>query len=244
MNNFPANITVMVKINFIRFSPSEIIVPIFGYEKNKDKWLFLGSGFFFGKPPLLATASHVVEKKFDKVAIYIFEENKFYYASAVTGKPEIDLAILKIEKYEPPSICQLGCDEQIVFTKPIYCYEYGTTLNIGSKIAISPATRMGNITRLLDKRDTYGLAGKDMLELSFPALKGASGSPVVSIEEELILLGIVVGNVSYHLMPAQIETILDQNNEYLEEVKYLMPQALAVNVKHLNKFYQDIKGQI
>lgn len=231
-------------MNSMRTTPSDIIVPIFGYEKDKDKWLFLGSGFFFESPPLLATASHVVENKFDKVAIYIIGENKFYYASAVIGNKEIDLAILKIEKYIPQSSCKLGHDQRIVFTKPVYCYEYGTTINTEDKIAVSPATRMGNITRLLDKKDIYGLAGEAMLELSFPALKGASGSPVILIENELILLGVVIGNISYHLMPAQIETIIDQNNECLEEVRYLMPQALAVNVKHLSKFYNDIKEQI
>ena len=231
-------------MNSLRITPSEIIVPIFGYEKDKDKWLFLGSGFFFECPPFLATASHVVEKKFDKVAIYIIEEKKFYYASAVIGNKEIDLAILKIEKYVPQFSCKLGNDQQIVFTKPVYCYEYGTTIKIGDKIAVSPATRMGNITRLLNKKDIYGVAGENMLELSFPALKGASGSPVVLIENELILLGIIIGNISYHLMPAQIETILDQNNECFEEVQYLMPLALALNVKHLSNFYSEIKKQI
>ncbi len=78
-----------------------------------------------------------------------------------------------------------------------------------------------------------------MLELSFPALRGASGAPVVSIGNEVVLWGIIVANVSYHLLPAQIEKVVEGDTT-VEEIKYLLPQAIAVNVKHLSKFSDEM----
>lgn len=228
----------------MNFIPSDIVVPLFGYIKGDEKWIFIGTGFFIGDQALLVTAGHVLGTRFEKIAIQIMKDNKFYYASSAVHEPSIDLAILKIEQYTPPFTCKFYEEATINFAETIYCYEYGTTISKGNEILLSPATRIGNVTRFLNKTETYGKAGDQMLELSFPALKGASGSPVVKIADGLYVQGVVIGNVSYHLFPSQIETILDEENKYIEEVKYLMPQGLAVHSKHLLAFYKKVKNEI
>jgi hypothetical protein len=52
--------------------------------------------------------------------------------------------------------------------------EYGTTLTLGKNIHFAPDTRLGNITRIFNQPDPNGEAGKNMLELSYPALRGAT----------------------------------------------------------------------
>ena len=223
----------------MRISPSEFVVPLFGLTKKEDKWIFLGTGFFFGKPPYLATADHVLGDMYRKIGVHIIEKQEFYSASFVARKSDVDLAILKIEKYAPPFSCRLAKDEDISFTQAIYSYEYGTTQPLGEATILSPATRMGNVTRTRNLQDIYGEAGDTMLELSFPALRGASGAPVVRIDDEVILWGIIVANASYHLLPAQVEKVVEGDST-VEEIKYLLPQALAVNVKHLSKFLEEM----
>lgn len=223
----------------LRISPSEFVVPIFGFSKTEKKWIFLGTGFFFGKPPYLATADHVIGDMYEAIGIHVIEKKEFYRASFVARKPKVDLAILKITKYEPPASCRLGTDEEISFIQAIYSYEYGTTINLGDAMVISPATRMGNVTRTLNRTEDYGEAGDTMLELSFPALRGASGAPVVSINNDVVVWGIIVANFSYHLMPAQVEKVVE-GDKTIEEIKYVLPQAIAVNVKHLSKFYDEM----
>jgi len=226
----------------MRISPSEFVVPLFGFSK-KNKWIFLGTGFFFGKPPCLATADHVLGDMYEKIGIHVIEKNDFYRASFVVRKPKVDLAILKIAKYEPPVSCRLATDEEISFTQAIYSYEYGTTQPLGKATVISPATRMGNVTRTRNFPEIYGEAGDTMLELSFPALRGASGAPVVSIVNEVVLWGIIVANVNYHLLPAQVEKVVEEDTT-VEEIKYLLPQALAVNVKHLSNFFEEMNHNL
>jgi len=223
----------------MRISPSEFVVPLFGFNKKENKWIFLGTGFFFGKPPYLATANHVLGDMYEKIGIHVIEKKEFYRASFVVRKPKVDLAILKITKYEPSISCRLGTDEEISFTQAIYSYEYGTTLNLGEATVISPATRMGNVTRTRNLPEDYGEGGDTMLELSFPALRGASGAPVVSIGNEVVVWGIIVANWSNDLLPTQVEKVVEGDTT-IEEIKYLLPQAIAVNVKHLSKFFDEM----
>ena len=77
-----------------------------------------------------------------------------------------------------------------------------------------------------------------MLVLSFAALKGASGAPVVS-NANLDLWGIVTANRASDLLPTQIETTLDEKNQPIEEVKFMLPQALAIHVKHLRSILKQ-----
>ena len=223
----------------LRISPSEFVVPVFGFRKTENKWMFLGTGFFFGNSPFLATSNHVLGDMYDSIGIQVIDKKEFYRASFVVRKPEVDLAILKITKYEPPVSCRLGTDEEISFTQAIYSYEYGTTQNLGDVTVLSPATRMGNVTRTRNLPEDYGEGGDTMLELSFPALRGASGAPVVNIGKEVVVWGIIVANWSNHLLPTQVEKVMEGDTT-IEEIKYLLPQAIAVNVKHLSKFIDEI----
>lgn len=75
-----------------------------------------------------------------------------------------------------------------------------------------------------------------MLELSFPAHKGASGAAVIELRPSApthVIHGVVIANLEMHLLPAQIVTGLSDNNKMLEEHKYFLPQGAAVHVSHL-----------
>jgi len=48
------------------------------------------------------------------------------------------------------------------------------------------------------------------------------------------LWGVVTANVSYELLPVQIESIHDTTGKLDEETKFFLPQGLAINVKHVN----------
>lgn len=224
--------------------PVKSIVPILGLDKSKQTKEFLGTGSFCGDPCYLVTADHVIRDWQGDFYIVIRDESsKFYNARVVIRKPQADLALLKVEDYEPSYSLPLAKEGEIVPNKVIFSYEYGTTITIAKQIQLSPATRMGNVTRILNMQDQYGLAGEGILELSFPALKGASGSPVIDIKNRYSLWGIIIANAQYHLLPSQIESILNQNGKVEEEIKYILPQALAVNVRHLRELMKDVNKE-
>jgi len=102
------------------------------------------------------------------------------------------------------------------------------------------------MTRTVDVSDRFGPAGENAMELSFPALMGASGAPVMFNELLLAsrmgkhtmgIVGVIIANASYHLLPTQIASVLTDDNKLYEEVRFMLPQALAVSVKHLRPMY-------
>lgn len=136
---------------------------------------------------------------------------------------------------------RLGFDEPIYTNSPVMSFEYGTTVFEEGRTLLSPATRVGNVTRIRDMTTRFGPAGRDALELSYPALRGASGAPVITMDGGYKILGVVIANEAYHLLPSQIESVLDEKNNLMEEVRFMMPQGIAVNIEHLRTMYEDVQ---
>ena len=79
-----------------------------------------------------------------------------------------------------------------------------------------------------------------MLELSFPALKGASGAPVITWKPPFRLWGILSQNVARELHPAQVEKVLDEGGNMTEETRFYLPLGLAIHVKHVRKLLEAL----
>lgn len=189
---------------------------------------------------MLLTADHVIRDWSGLFAITEFPNlDSLFDAEVIARDEQHDLALLEVHGYEPPSVLPLAEAHQT--NETMVTFEYGTTTVAGSAITLAPATRLGNITRIIDVTYRLGPAGIEALELSFPALRGASGAPVVSNDGTFKLHGVVVANISYHLLPAQIASVLDEKNEIFEETHFMLPQALAVNVKHVRSFLNTIQ---
>lgn len=220
-------------------TPHDQIVPILGLLANGNI-KFLGSGSFVLPGPLLLTADHVIRDWPGGLAISHMQQlDRLFRAEIVRRDQGSDLAALRVTGYVPPSPISLAEDQEIQPNVPVVCFEYSTTVTSGGIITPAPATRLGNVTRAINLTDKYGLAGEDALELSFPALRGASGAPVLA-NNGFRLWGIVIANVSYHLLPSQIESVLDDTGTVTEETRFMLPQGIAVHVKHARQLLASI----
>ena len=196
---------------------------------------FLGSAFFFlyGGEVLAATADHVIGEASGRFVMAAGD--MIFEVDVLKRCPDYDLCVLGPKSHPDGVSLQVSSDRGMSGNVTLYTYEYSTTdVFPDGSFHLTPATRIGNCTRIVQLEEQYGHAGIDMLELSFPALRGASGAPVIEIRgSEMIVHGIIVANAERHLLPAEIETVLDEKNEILEERKYFLPQAVAVNTTHL-----------
>jgi hypothetical protein len=77
-----------------------------------------------------------------------------------------------------------------------------------------------------------------MLELSFPALRGASGAPVVDSHPPFEVWGVVTANTAYEIHPAQVERIVEEDGKITEETRFYLPQALAIHVSKVRKLLE------
>jgi hypothetical protein len=108
--------------------------------------------------------------------------------------------------------------------------------------SVAPLLRKGNVVQA-----QVGLHPRHptvrMLELSYPALKGASGSPVLD-ESGQEVLGVVVANRERELMPAQVLTTVSSDGAPIEEVRYFLPNALAVAYDHLADIISEAETRL
>ena len=133
-----------------------------------------------------------------------------------------------------------GFDVEIVTNRLIATVEYGTTVYENEQIRLAPAHRLGNVTRTHDMTGRFGPAGDDALELSFPALRGASGAPVFYNDGQYRIIGVIIGNEDREVLPIQVHSVLDEKNALMEETRFMLPVGIAVNIKHLRPMYQRL----
>jgi len=214
---------------------------------------FLGTGSIVGDGSLLLTANHVITAFNGPQGILPMSDlsRPPYPVTLIDRDPAHDLALLRIAEYRPPRPLVLEFDEFSDNTT-LMTFEYGTTRRKGSHIHLNPATRIGHMTRRLGPGDGLTSLTDDAIELSFPALRGASGAPVMinePLQYSLLqkvsggVVGVVIANASYHLAPAQIEEVLNADNTSYGEVRYMLPQGLAVSVRHIRAIYEKAMAE-
>jgi hypothetical protein len=158
-----------------------------------------------------------------------------YYAATLTHlDSEDDIAFLSVAGYRPERRFVLIPDDMILQNETVLCLEYGTTRKQGGDIFLSVATRMGNITRQIGEMELLGRTRSNLLEVSFPALRGASGAPILT-SRGFLVIGMLIANASYHLMPAQIEQVVGEEGRVIEEVQFMMPQGIALHASLLRQ---------
>jgi hypothetical protein len=82
--------------------------------------------------------------------------------------------------------------------------------------------------------DLPGAETAKVIEVSFPALRGASGSAIVNGMTGDVI-GMLIANRATHLMPAQLERV-EGPAGVVEEVRYYLPYGLALSWEHLQEF--------
>jgi hypothetical protein len=233
----------------IQIQPRDVVVPIFGLDESGRARAFAGTGSVVGDGSILLTANHVVAGFNGPLGILPMNSlDRPPFPITLIGRDTAhDLALLRITEYRPPRPLVLEFDD-FTDNTTLMTFEYGTTRIEGGRILLNPATRIGHMTRRLGPGDGLTSMTDEAIELSFPALRGASGAPVMINEPAAYtmqgkisggVVGVLIANASYHLAPAQIEEVLNADNTSYEKIQYMLPQGLAVSVRHIRDIYEQ-----
>jgi len=225
----------------------EAVRPLFGTQDGRS-FSFAGTGFFisYQDRTLLVTANHVI----CECDLFVFEmpEGAVRFDIASTLKPaklvtrsvDNDLAVFDVPEFDP------GTTLSLAPAAPSSNLRVGTLeysrfeLNPNEQtLNQNPSTRVGNIVRQLANDRHFP---QNSLELSYPTLRGASGSPVIVLEgaEKFKVCGVVVANAQYELMPAQTHSYRDAEGNEEETTHYYLPAGVAINVHWLKQLLQGI----
>ena len=203
----------------------------------------LGTSFLVGQR-LFMSAKHVfgvIPQVGQELAVVSHGEAlSAHLAEVIYQDPKHDIAIARVTQWPgdggplaitPTDILTMNSN---VLTGEFSPTRSGVQLSDGrTAMAISVNWQKGNIVR--EYRPDFGYANETAcIDLSYPALKGASGAPVIE-EQSGYVLGMIVANIERQLMPAQVERTERPDGTKDEVIRYFLPSAQALRASHLRE---------
>ncbi|PQA81991.1 hypothetical protein C5F52_15890 [Limnohabitans sp. TS-CS-82] len=226
-------------------TPTDGIIAIVETD-NGDVKRFLGTGFFVGDGKTVITAKHVVEDALKtKVLVGVAQiqrDGSMKCCDILSALVDdvFDIAVLTLLVAPSNLICLSISREQVSSNIDVLCVEYSQTVNRldpngERKIVFNTLAHKGNVVShyLSDFPET---APTPSFDTSFPALKGASGAPVIR-GYDFVVVGMLVANRERHLLPAQIERI-DDSGKIVEERSYFLPMGKALEASVIADFLE------
>ena len=156
----------------------DVVVPLLAKPSNdKDKFRFIGSGFFIGSEGFLLTCRHVVEgiAKNETIEAFQIGKRRTLELKIINKSNEPDLVLCKTSI--PPDIVEpwpIVADPYISMASEVELFGYVYEPLGPHEIPFRQRYMKGYVTGI-PRETTY----KDSFELSFPVLFGMSGSPLI-----------------------------------------------------------------
>jgi hypothetical protein len=225
--------------------PEEPLLCAFPLFKLAETYTPLGCGFFVRADGRFLTAKHVLPdpplRPGEKLIAALIRDGMPRLAdvdqASLRTSPRFDLAGGRINTDQP--LIPLGIARQNpAVNVDLLCVEFSRTGPVASgegisEMRIRPSYQRGHIVSDYTD-DLPGAETAKVIEVSFPALRGASGSAIVNgVTGDVI--GVLIANRATHLMPAQLERV-EGPAGVVEEVRYYLPYGLALSWEHLQEF--------
>ena len=235
--------------------PLKAIFPIVRviHEASIAAYRFLGTGFYIDNGGTFLTAKHVFPnaestKEHIYNAITFDSQNSQPFPLPISDlvfSPQFDIALGRVQGASDIQPLDVATENPPI-NFDIVTAEFSRThieRMQNEKLSLTFVTcyRKGHIIRYYGSTYPESIPTQ-CLELSFPALKGASGAPVL-LELSGAVIGMIVQNIGHELLPAQIETITESEN-YTEEIKYYLPSGKAISWVHLTEFVNSVPKQL
>jgi hypothetical protein len=199
----------------------------------------LGTGFLVGEDGTLMSAKHVIGvtpgENEALVACFLAEVGtpSWWFIGDVVLSTKFDIAVGRLSGVPPKAHALTLATEDPKHNEDLLCVEFsGAEVNKGEgpKVDLTPYHRKGHVVAVYESANPEPVPTV-CIDLSFPALKGASGAPVIR-EANGQVAGMIVANVERHLLPAQIERV-DSPDGSTETYRYFLPIGKAISWCHL-----------
>jgi len=228
--------------------PLKTIFPIVSVRRKPELgYSFLGTGFFISDDGTFLTAKHIFEDpnvtdRSTYNAVMLHGDPTPRNISGVKFSQRFDIALGHVEEAQDIQPLELATENAPVNFDIVTVEFSGTELrqmkdgNIA--LVFIPYFRKGYVICRYTS-DFPEQIPTESLDISFPALKGASGAPVI-VERDGSITGMIVANVERHLLPAQVIRV-HEDQKYTEEVRYFLPVGKALSWSHLVKFVDSVR---
>ena len=234
------------------FDPNQAVIPILKAKGGTTISETLGTGFFtrLSGELYVVTAKHVFTDNplvDDEHYVYVFksgDEANVWNVDGFHFSENSDVAFFKSTLNEHAVIIPFS-ENSPPMNRDVFCYEYSQS-RIEAKpaggvhVALEPFTHKGNVMRYHDL-DYPSYVNAPCFVVSFPAMRGASGAPVICYTDKknFYVAGMIVANMGRHLMPAQVERITGPD-DYSEERSFYLPLGLAIQSRVIRKALSQV----
>lgn len=232
-----------------------MVAPVMKLDGRGKVAAFLGTGFVpAASDPVLITARHVIADnpllEGEKYYVYFQEEDGTEISKAGTAdgirlSSRYDVAAIPLG--DVSGVTRLFLDPtETAANEQVACREFSANhfrkdeATGRRKAVLRPRHHLGNVMcrYTSDFPESYPAP---CVELSFPALQGSSGAPVIR-DRGLHVVAILVANIEQHLMPAQVLRVDGPPESATEEVRYFLPLGKGLRAEAIIEFLQDECG--
>jgi hypothetical protein len=226
-------------------SPSRVITPVVTVDLDSlDVQAFWGTGFLVG-PGVLMSAKHVLGVEVPDgqgLATFMRRDDSspvLHPLFDVHLDVDFDIGVASVSEPLYDEHLRIAEGDSTAMNLDVLSVQYARVLEHDPrvKVRMSQSHHKGYVVQRTT--ETFGhRQPTKVLDVSFPALEGASGAPVVTTLDWTVI-GMVVANVQRHLLPAQItRTVMgtgDDEQAKVEEIRYYLPFGQAIRSPHLRE---------
>ena len=153
------------------------------FSINSEKTLSLGSGIIIADNGYILSNEHVSGSKYSKCYITIQGEDKEYQGLVIWSDSDIDLSIIKIDKYGLTPI-SLGESDKIRIGNSVYAIGNPIGLDFERTVTSGIISAVERTIKLKDDEDYSYM--EDLIQTDASINSGNSGGPLINEKGELI----------------------------------------------------------
>lgn len=222
------------------------LLPLFavklknGATQSASDFRYLGCSYHVNDQGLIATCKHVVEAVPENETLSgmeMYGEGLMFNVLDVKCHPEYDFAIGYVARKNYKAIPMYGLKELFI-ADDVLAYGFTNGGLVDGRITTIPRIFKGHIVRIFDKPILPD--ARSTCEISFPALKGFSGTPLLFNSKKTSVAGMVFSNLESTIELHNLTEIEENGETFSEKIHKVVELGVVHTAWDIRHFLKDL----
>ena len=222
------------------------ILPLFavklvnGTTNSPSDFRYLGASYHVNDEGIIATCKHVVESVQEDetlVGAEMFGERLMFNVSDIKCHPKYDFAIGYVARNDYKAIPMHG-KKDLFIADDILAYGFTNEGLINGLIVTAPRLFKGHVVRTFDQPILKD--ARSTCEISFAALKGFSGTPLLFDAKKTCVAGMLFSNMESSIELHQLVEIEENGEKFSEKIHKVLELGVVHTAWDIRHFLKDL----
>lgn len=214
-----------------------------GAVKDPNQIRYVGSSFHINDEGLIGTCAHIIDDVLDDEILVAVDassqNNDMYPVNEITKHPSFDFAIGVVKRPKYDVIPIFG--EQILHMgTEVFAYSFMPDSIIDGKWHINQRVFKGYVVGSHDNNPNSSIGARSTCELSFPSLKGFSGTPIFFDKKETCIAGMLFSNKTSSIVSHEYSEVAEDGKVFSEKISRVIELGLSHTAFDLRNFLNDL----